>query len=69
MEQIHVCIAKMSICDAINDIMKAWFDEANPCGCIKWTLSHLSGCMIGQYNGEWQPKCHKYNETIKIGTA
>lgn len=35
MEKIHVSVAKVAICDAIDDIMKARFGETNPGRRIK----------------------------------
>lgn len=56
----------MTICDAIDDIMKARFDDSNPCGRVEWFFIYLARGMIGQYDGKWQPKRNEYNEAVEI---
>lgn len=71
-EQVHICIAKVTICDAIDDVVKARFRQSDP----RCEVKHFVGdvifgrCCDGncKYNCERQPEQHECEKAVEIAT-
>lgn len=70
-EQVDICIAKMSICDAVDDVVKAGFRQAHPGRVIKHFVADvLRRCRHrnGECDAKWQPEQHECEEAVKVAS-
>lgn len=59
----------MTICDAVDDVVKARFRQSEPCGVIEhFVVDVLRRCGVGdgKNDAERQPKQHERQEAVKV---
>lgn len=65
-KQIHVCVAKVFVRDAVDDVVKARLCQTDPERRVERSVRHRRRGVVAEHDAERQPERDEYEEAVEI---